>query len=67
MIWAVALRHEEIGDSNYDGMGSILSQTPAELNKVAPVLGQDNLQVYTRILGLSEAEFIDLMQQGVFE
>jgi len=28
---------------------------------------QDNLQVYTQILGLSEPEFIDLMQQGVFE
>jgi benzylsuccinate CoA-transferase BbsF subunit len=61
------LRHEEIGDSTYDGMGSILSQTPAKLDKAAPVLGQDNLQVYTQILGLSEAEFIDLMQQGVFE
>ncbi len=61
------LRHEEIGDSTYDGMGSILSETPAELNKAAPVLGQDNLQVYTQILGLSEEEFIDLMQQGVFE
>jgi hypothetical protein len=29
--------------------------------------GQDNLQVYTQILGLSEEGFIDLMQQGVFE
>ena len=29
--------------------------------------GQDNYQVYTKILGLSEEEFIDLMQQGVFE
>jgi hypothetical protein len=28
---------------------------------------QDNCQVYTQILGLSDAEFIDLMQQGVFE
>jgi benzylsuccinate CoA-transferase BbsF subunit len=61
------LRHEEIGDSTYDGMGSILSETPAELYKAAPVLGQDNLEVYTQILGLSEEEFIDLMQQGVFE
>ena len=61
------LKHEEIGDSTYDGMGSILSETPVELNKAAPVLGQDNLQVYTQILGLSEEEFIDLMQQGVFE
>ena len=61
------LKHQEIGDSTYDGMGSILSETPAELNKAAPVLGQDNYQVYTQILGLSDAEFIDHMQQGVFE
>jgi len=35
--------------------------------RAAPVLGQDNLQVYTQILGLSEEESIDLMQQGMFE
>jgi len=29
--------------------------------------GQDNYQVCTHIPGLSDEEFIDLMQQGVFE
>jgi len=61
------LEHREIGASTYDGMGSVLSETPAELNRAAPMLGQDNLEVYTQILGLSETEFIDLVQQGVFE
>jgi benzylsuccinate CoA-transferase BbsF subunit len=61
------LRHAEIGDSTYDGMGSILSATPAELSRAAPVLGQDNYEVYTKILGLSDEEFIELVQQGVFE
>ena len=61
------LSHAEIGDSTYDGMGSILSETPAELNRAAPVLGQDNYEVYTRIVGLSDEEFIELVQQGVFE
>jgi hypothetical protein len=28
---------------------------------------QDNCQVYTEILGLSDEEFIDVIQQGVFE
>ena len=36
-------------------------------DKAAPVLGQDNYEVYTQILGLLDAEFIELMQQGVFE
>ena len=31
------------------------------------MLGQDNYEVFTQILGLSDAEFIDLMQQGMFE
>ena len=31
------------------------------------MLGQDNYQVYTKMLGLSDEESIDLMQQGVFE
>lgn len=61
------LSHEEIGDSTYDSMGSILSETPAELNKAAPVLGQDNYQVCTEILGLSDDEFIDLVNSGVLE
>ncbi|MDM7999315.1 MAG: CoA transferase, partial [Dehalococcoidia bacterium] len=61
------LRHQEIGDSTYDSMGSILSETPAELTKAAPVLGQDNYQVCTEILGLSDDEFIDLVNSGVLE
>ncbi len=61
------LRHAEIGESTYDGLGSMLSATPADLNRAAPVLGQDNYEVYTRILGLSDEEFIELTQQGVFE
>jgi len=28
---------------------------------------QDNLQVYTQIVGLSGEEFIEFVQQGVFE
>jgi crotonobetainyl-CoA:carnitine CoA-transferase CaiB-like acyl-CoA transferase len=61
------LRHEEIGESTYDGMGSILSETPAELNRAAPVLGQDNYQVWTDILGLSDGEFAELVDGGALE
>ena len=62
-----ALEHQEIGESTYDSMGSILSKSPAELNRAAPVMGQDNYHVYTRILGLSDEEFVGLMEQGVFD
>ena len=62
-----ALEHQEIGESTYDSMGSILSKSPADLNRAAPVMGQDNYYVYTRILGLSDEEFVGLMEQGVFD
>lgn len=61
------LEHQEIGISTYDSMGSQLSKTPAELNMAAHTLGQDNYHVYTRILGLSDEEFVELMEQGVFD
>jgi benzylsuccinate CoA-transferase BbsF subunit len=61
------LDHQEIGESTYDSFGSTLSRTPAELNRAAPVLGQDNYRVYTEILDLSDSEFVDLMNQGVFD
>jgi len=61
------LEHHEIGRSSYDSMGSHLSKTPAELHKAAHTLGEDNYYVYTRILGLSDEQFVGLLEQGVFE
>ena len=61
------LEHQEIGESTYDSLGSRLSGTPAELHRAAPILGQDNYYVYTRILGLSDDEFVELVDQGVLE
>ncbi len=61
------LEHQEIGVSTYDSMGSQLSKTPAELHKAAHTVGQDNYYVYTQILGLSDEEFVGLMEEGVFE
>ena len=61
------LKHQEMGDSTYDSMGSVLSKSPAELVRAAPLLGQDNYHVCTQILGLSDQEFVEFMDQGVFE
>jgi benzylsuccinate CoA-transferase BbsF subunit len=62
-----SLEHAEIGSSTYDSLGSRLSRTPAELDRAAPILGQDNYYVFTRIFGLSDDEFADLAGQGVFD
>jgi crotonobetainyl-CoA:carnitine CoA-transferase CaiB-like acyl-CoA transferase len=61
------LKHQEIGKSTYDSMGSHLSKTPAELHKAAHTLGEDNHYVYTQILGLSDGEFVELLEEGVFD
>jgi benzylsuccinate CoA-transferase BbsF subunit len=61
------LEHREIGNSTYDSIGSQLSKTPAELHKAAHTLGEDNYYVYTQILGLSDAEFVELLGEGVFD
>jgi benzylsuccinate CoA-transferase BbsF subunit len=61
------LEHQEIGMSTYDSMGSTLSKAPAELHKAAHTLGEDNYYVYTQILGLSDEEFVGLLEQGVID
>jgi len=64
-LWT--LKHQEIGESTYDSMGSHFSKTPAELHKAAHTLGEDNYHVYTRILGFSDEEFVEFLEQGVLE
>ncbi len=61
---------------NYPGVGHEfiaqqafvkLSKTPAEVRKPRPMMGEHNEYVYTRIVGLSDEEFVQLMADGCFE
>jgi crotonobetainyl-CoA:carnitine CoA-transferase CaiB-like acyl-CoA transferase len=61
------LEHPEIGSHFYDGTPFKLSKTPCELKMPAPCLGQHNEYVYTKILGMSDEEFVGLLSQGVFD
>lgn len=61
------LKHPEIGRHTYEGPGFTLSKTPCELRMPAPCLGQHNEYVCTKLLGMSDEEFIELLQEGVFE
>lgn len=61
------LDHPEMGSCTYNGPSFHLSQTPGELTRAAPCLGQDNEYVYTKVLGMSDAEFTQLLEEGVFE
>jgi crotonobetainyl-CoA:carnitine CoA-transferase CaiB-like acyl-CoA transferase len=60
------LDHPEMGKCTYDGPSFKLSKTPAQLTMPGPCLGQHNHYVYTHILGMSDEEFVQLMEEGAF-
>jgi len=61
------LEHPEIGRHNYDGLPFKLSKTPGEYKLPAPMLGQHTEYVCTKLLGMSDEEFVGYMADGVFE
>ena len=61
------LSHEgDIGDFTYTGMPVKLSRTPYEVTP-APLLGEHNEQVLSEVLGISDADFVSLIVEGVVE
>ena len=62
------LEHPEIGPLHYDGAGGcVLSKTPEKIARPSPILGQHTEYVCREILGMGDDEFVDLLEQGVFE
>jgi len=60
------LNHREIGPFHHMGQVSQLSETPAQPRMPAPCLGEHTEFVCKEILGMSEAEFDELVVSGVF-
>jgi benzylsuccinate CoA-transferase BbsF subunit len=61
------LEHSEIGRHRYLMPPFRLSKTPGEPSMPAPCLGQHNEYVYREILGMSDEEFVQLLNEGVFD
>ena len=61
------LDHPEMGVCAYDGPPFRLSETPGELNRPAPCLGEHTEYVCTQMLGIPDEEFVGLLAEGVFE
>jgi len=61
------LTHLEIGPHHYPSPPFKLSKTPGEPRMAAPCLGQHNEHVCRQILGMSDEEFVQLLNEGVFE
>jgi benzylsuccinate CoA-transferase BbsF subunit len=61
------MQHSEMGLYTHLGQSFELSKTPAKPYSPSPLLGEHTEYVCTRILGMSDEEFISLMEEGLFE
>jgi benzylsuccinate CoA-transferase BbsF subunit len=61
------MQHAEMGDFTHLGQSFQLSKTPSQPFSPSPLLGEHTEQICTQMLGMSDEEFVDLMQEGVFE
>ena len=61
------MEHPEIGHYAYQNFGFRLSKSPGEPRSPDPCLGDHNYFVCTDIMGLSDLEFTQLSNEGVFE
>jgi benzylsuccinate CoA-transferase BbsF subunit len=61
------MNHSEMGNFTHLGQSFQLSKTPARAYSPSPLLGEHTEQICTEMLGMSDEEFVNLMQEGVFE
>ena len=61
------MEHSEMGLFTHLGQSFQLSKTPARAYSPSPLLGEHTEYICTKILGMSDEEFVNLMQAGVFE
>ncbi len=59
------LEHKEMGPSPYEGLEHRMSRTPGTLRSAAPTLGQDNDEVFGKMLSLSAGEIEQLKKENV--
>ena len=60
------LEHPVFGEFVYSGMPVKMSKTPYEMRR-SPCFGEHNEYVYTQLLRMQEEEFIQFLNEGVFE
>lgn len=59
------LDHPVIGSYTCQAPSYILSETPCEINRPAPCLGEHNEHIYREVLGFSDDEIADMLVNGV--
>ncbi|MFC1815483.1 CaiB/BaiF CoA transferase family protein [Thermodesulfobacteriota bacterium] len=61
------MEHPEMGRHHYEGPPFLFSDTPSNLNKPSPCIGEHNELVFKEILEFSEAEYNQLIHDGVID
>ncbi len=61
------MEHSEMGMFTHLGQSFQLSKTPSKAYSPSPLLGEHTEYICTKLMGMPDEEFIDLMQKGVFE
>ena len=61
------LEHPEIGPHKIDNLPFQLSKTPAQLRMSGHCLGEHTEYVCTNILGMSDYEFAQLVDEGILQ
>ncbi|GAB4332466.1 MAG: CoA transferase [Dehalococcoidia bacterium] len=62
----VTLDHSVMGPTPYDGLVTIFSETPGQLRKAAPALGEDTEYVLRELLGFTDDEVAEHAATGAF-
>jgi len=61
------LQHPEVGLFTHLGQAFQLSETPAQARMPSPCLGEHTSEICTEFLNMSDEEFVQLQNEGVFE
>ncbi len=59
------LTHPIIGPHSYHAPACRLSETPCDIRRAGPTLGQDNDYVYKEVLGMTDDDISDMIAEGV--
>jgi crotonobetainyl-CoA:carnitine CoA-transferase CaiB-like acyl-CoA transferase len=61
----VEVDHPSLGKTLMPGFPIKFSETKTDVTEAAPLLGQYNQEIYSKLLGLTEKEIEDLRKQGI--
>ena len=61
------LEHPEIGPTPFSNPPFRFARTPSEVRMPAPCFGEHTEYVCREILGMSDQQFVDLLQKRVFD